>query len=80
MPPAGPGDSEGDTDLDLHAFAALQRCFNEDGRADEAGCEYVDLNGDGLVSLEDAASFTAAMTGPTATLPADYVLADAVIG
>ena len=45
-------------------------------------CEFVDSDGDGAVALEDLEAFLTALStsGPTATLPAGYVLADVVRG
>jgi thiosulfate dehydrogenase len=72
------GDGDGDTDIDLFDFGAVQRCFGDPGQG--AGCEFVDMDGDELMSLSDAESFTLTMTGPTAAFPAGYVLADPVRG
>ncbi len=77
---AEPGDGDGDTDLDLRDFAVLQGCFSGTFPASGDGCEYVDFDGDGSVSLTDVREFVTAVTGPTATLPAGYVLADSVRG
>ncbi len=77
---AEPGDGDGDTDLDLRDFAVLQRCFNDAGPATGEDCEFVDFDDNGAVSLADTNDFVSAMTGPTAALPAGYVLADAVRG
>lgn len=77
---AHPGDADGDTDLDLADFADLQRCFNDTDPAIGPRCEYVDFDDDGAVSLDDLAAWVNVRTGPTATLPAGFVLADAVRG
>lgn len=74
---AEPGDLDGDGDVDLIDFAEVQTCFgNDPGES----CEYADLDGDKDVALIDLQAWVAAATGPTATLPADYVLADPVRG
>lgn len=75
------GDADADTDLDLVDFAVIQRCFGA-GLWTEISedCKSADFDGDGTVALADAESLLAGMTGPTATLPGEYVLADAVRG
>jgi len=79
--PAGTiGDADGDTDLDLLDFAALQRCFSGEDPAIGGECEWLDFDDDGTVSLSDLADWNDAADGPTAPFPADYVLADAVRG
>ena len=75
-----PGDADGDTDVDLADFADLQRCFNDADTAIGPGCEYVDFDDDGFVSLEDLAAWVNVRTGPTAPFPAGFVLADPVRG
>jgi len=80
MQSARAGDGDGDTDIDLFDFGAVQRCFDQSTRGGTDGCAFVDMNGDELMSLADAESFAAAMTGPTAVFPAGYVLADPVRG
>lgn len=75
-----PGDADGDGDADLNDFAVMQRCFLLDGTMSEEACAYVDLTRDDAVSLSDLADFVAAMVGPTAVLPANYVRADVVRG
>jgi thiosulfate dehydrogenase len=77
---AQPGDADGDGDVDLHDFAVVQRCFLRDDAVMDEACAYVDLAGDEAVSLSDLSGFLTAMSGPTAALPAGYVLADAVRG
>ena len=77
---AVPGDADGDGDLDLLDFADLQRCFDGDGAPTGEVCAYLDVNGDNTVSLVDVDAWVEALTGPTATLPAPYVLADVVRG
>ncbi len=77
---AHPGDGDGDRDVDFRDFALVQRCFNDMFPATGEDCEYVDFDGDGAVSLFDVDDFVSAYTGPTATLPAGFVLADPVRG
>jgi len=77
---ARPGDADGDADVDLWDLADFQRCFNGTDPASGAGCEYVDFDDDGAVSLEDLAAWVNVRTGPTAVQPAGFVLADAVRG
>ncbi|MDO8630812.1 MAG: choice-of-anchor V domain-containing protein [Phycisphaerales bacterium] len=74
---AEPGDLDGDGDVDLADFADVQTCFG-DGAG--GGCEYADLDGDSDVALIDVEAWVAAITGPTASLPAGYVLADPIRG
>ncbi len=74
---ARPGDADGDDDLDLRDVAAMQRCFGG-GLADE--CQYADTSGDGVVEAADIADFGSTATGPTATVPSDYLDADVVRG
>lgn len=71
------GDADGDDDVDLHDFAALQRCFGG-GVASE--CPFADTSGDGVVEVEDIDDFAAVATGPTAMLPSEYLDADVVRG
>ncbi len=78
IPFAIPGDADGDTDIDLSDYVAFQNCFL--GNPFPAGCEYVDMDDDAVIGAEDISPWNAARTGPTATLPADYVLADAIRG
>jgi thiosulfate dehydrogenase len=81
-PFATTGDGDGDMDIDLRDTALLQRCFGRTISIPDEECGYADLDGDDFVSLSDVADFVVllAMSGPTATLPAGYVLADAVRG
>ncbi|MEK7710913.1 MAG: choice-of-anchor V domain-containing protein [Planctomycetota bacterium] len=74
---AEPGDLDGDGDVDLADFANVQTCF---GNGASGGCEYADLDGDSDVALIDLEAWVAAVTGPTASLPAGYVLADPIRG
>jgi len=64
-------DADGDSDVDISDFAAYQRCFDADDPATPPSCEFVD---------EDLKTFLSLLEGPTATLPAGYVLADPVRG
>jgi len=77
---ARPGDADGDNDLDLLDLADFQRCFNGSDPAVGEGCEYLDFDDNGAVSLEDLADWVTVQTGPTAVQPAGFVLADAVRG
>jgi thiosulfate dehydrogenase len=77
---AHPGDADGDTDVDLLDFAELQRCFNGSAPATGDGCEYLDSDDNGAASLDDVGAWVDVRTGPTAALPAGFVLADAVRG
>jgi thiosulfate dehydrogenase len=77
---AQPGDSDGDTDVDLADFAVLQRCFEVEVAGTTEPCEEIDFDKDGLVSLVDAGTLAAEISGPTATEPAGYVLADPARG
>jgi mono/diheme cytochrome c family protein len=77
---ARPGDADGDNDVDLVDFAKLQRCFNGSVPATGEGCEYLDSDDNGAVSLDDVGAWVGVRTGPTAAFPAEFVLADAVRG
>jgi len=77
---ARPGDADGDSDLDLRDFADLQRCFNSASPAMGQGCEYLDFDDNGTVSLADFDAWATVVTGPTALFPAGYDLADPVRG
>ncbi len=77
---AVPGDGDGDTDVDLYDFALFQQCFSGTDPIESEQCTYLNFDGDGTVSLSDARAFIDLLTGPTATLPAGYVLADHVRG
>ncbi len=80
LPPAVPGDGDGDTDADLADFAGLQRCFGDGVPWNDPSCQEVDFDGDGAVTLSDLAAYTNAQTGPTTTVPGAYLLADPVRG
>jgi len=75
------GDADADTDLDLLDFALLQRCFGAGLEGSIGGdCALLDYNGDAIVALADADDLLAGMTGPTATVPGGYRIADLVRG
>jgi len=78
-PFAEPADADGDHDVDLFDFATLQRCFGSDGVLPD-GCEFVDDGYDDSIGWSDHAAMMALYTGPTATDPAPYILADRVRG
>ncbi|HUU81887.1 MAG TPA: DUF2961 domain-containing protein [Phycisphaerae bacterium] len=59
--PPVPADTDGDGDLDLSDFAALQRCF---GESSPACTGLFDLDGSGLVDLPDYEDFSEGFTGP----------------
>jgi len=82
LPFAEPGDADGDTDADLRDVALFQRCFGDGSPFDDPSCREVDFLSDSIVSLVDLKELADAMvsSGPTATLPAGYVPADAVRG
>ncbi len=77
---AHPGDFDGDTDVDLYDVAAYQRCFSDLNPTNVPGCEFVDLDDDSAVSLDDLSLLYALVDGPTATEPAEFVLADPIRG
>ena len=64
----------------MYDFLILQLCFSDGQPIEEEACTYLDFDGDGTVSLKDVAAFVDALTGPTATDPAGYVLGDHVRG
>lgn len=76
---AHPGDGDGDTDADLRDFGDFQDCF---GQVISPGqpCDYVNMNSDNIMSLSDLDPWIIARTGPTATLPGGFVVADPVRG
>lgn len=77
---ARPGDSDGDGDVDLRDVAAFQRCYDASFASSDNECPYLDLDGDNAVAAGDVDLFANALSGPTATLPAAYLLADVVRG
>ncbi len=77
---AEPGDADGDADLDLADFASFQRCYNDDMPSTDPGCEYLYLDSDDSVSLDDAEIFIGALDGPIALDPGSYVMADEMKG
>lgn len=72
-------DADGDTDVDLVDFAVLENCFGIDADLPEA-CAFVDDDGNGAIDEVDYAGLKSLYTGPTASEPAGYVLADVVRG
>jgi len=56
------GDSDGDDDLDLRDYAALQECYSITPLP--AGCETLDFTSDGVVNGTDYRAFHSAFTGP----------------
>jgi len=77
--PGLPGDGDGDRDIDLLDFAAFQRCFEAPASGEES-CPFMDMNLSNSADGDDTGEWTSAMNGPTAALPAEYVLADPVRG
>ncbi len=77
---ANPGDADGDNDVDLFDLAKFQTCFNGDDPSPADGCEYLDSDDNGTVSLDDFADWHLTQTGPTALQSAGFILADAVRG
>jgi hypothetical protein len=62
------GDFDGDEDIDLADWAALQACF--DGPAPpEGACSRLDRDADGWIDLLDHEALAARMTGPTERTP-----------
>jgi hypothetical protein len=60
-------DTDGDTDVDLADFHAIQQCFRgagEDYPPNPAYCVCLDRNDDGDVDLNDVAAFTSCASGP----------------
>jgi len=72
-------DADGDTDVDLYDYAVLENCFGIDTGLPEA-CAFMDDDGNGAIDAVDYAGLASLYTGPTATEPAGYVLADVVRG
>ena len=73
------GDADGDTDVDLRDFAALQSCFGAAAGLPSA-CAFVDDDADEVIALGDYAAMAAALVGPTALDPPEFVLADGIRG
>ena len=62
---AGTGDADGDGDIDLQDFLALQACLSASARMiEDPGCAPLDFDFDGSVELDDFQQFLRAMTGP----------------
>jgi len=76
----GDADGDGDGDVDLRDAATLQRCFRGDSPAPAGDCVFVDDDGDGFVALNDLAAWINDLEGPVSSVPAAYLLADAVRG
>ncbi len=74
------GDADGDTDIDVADYAALQQCFSQDVSGLLSGCVFTDSVRDNDISQSDLAAYLDAVSGPTSRLPAGYVLADAIRG
>jgi len=75
-----PADADGDTDVDVADYAALQRCFSQDVTGLISGCVFTDSFRDNAISQTDLAAYFNAVSGPTSQLPAGFVLADAIRG
>jgi hypothetical protein len=61
----GPGDCDGDSDIDLVDFATFQICFTGPGGGPlSAECECADFDGDDDIDLADFNAFQLAFTGP----------------
>ncbi len=73
-------DADGDTDIDVADYAALQQCFSQDVTGLLTGCIFTDSFRDNEISQTDLAAYFDAITGPTSRLPASYVLADSIRG
>jgi hypothetical protein len=58
------GDFDGDGDIDILDFAALQRCFSGPGGVIPPTCAPGDRDGDGDVDLADVGAWPAVVTGP----------------
>ncbi len=56
-------DSDGDSDVDLQDYAAINACIDGPDVSANGGCECVDFDGDGDVDLSDAAEFQLRYTG-----------------
>jgi hypothetical protein len=63
------GDSNEDCRVDLHDFAALQRCHSGDGRCATGRCLLLDADHDCDIDGEDLAALYVSRTGP-----GDYIL------
>lgn len=57
-------DADGDRDVDMADFAALQNCLTTGAPGLLPGCECVDSNEDGSIDLDDLAAFAACALGP----------------
>ncbi|MFQ5495504.1 MAG: choice-of-anchor V domain-containing protein, partial [Phycisphaerae bacterium] len=73
-------DVDGDTDVGLSDHAIAAGCLAGPETSVGVECLAADTNGDGDVDLLDMAEFQTFFSGDVATLPAAFVLADAVRG
>jgi hypothetical protein len=60
---APPGDADGDQDVDLDDYRAMQTCFTGPDGVGDPGCELADLNDDGDIDFADFAGLQVAFTG-----------------
>jgi hypothetical protein len=60
---AGPGDMDGDGDVDLVDFAEWEPCLSGPDVTPDPGCEAADLDSDNDVDINDFASFQELFTG-----------------
>lgn len=73
------GDVDGDEDVDLGDWVLMQSCFGESAPLSDL-CTFADVEADEAVDLSDSAELAASMTGPVATAPSGFMLADGVRG
>ncbi len=73
-------DADGDTDIDVADYAALQQCFSQDVTGLFTGCVFTDSFRDNEISQTDLVAYLDAISGPTSQLPPGYVLADSIRG
>jgi len=71
---SGPGDFDGDTDVDQEDFGHFQTCLTGSGNPAGTGCQDADLDSDTDVDLSDFSIFQACLSGPN--VPADPGCAD----
>jgi len=60
--PYGNGDFDADNDVDLYDFRYFQKCF---GHIADPLCQPANINGDGMVDLDDYAAFAVSQASPT---------------